>query len=376
MNGLMIDLNSASGVPFHRQIVEEVARRVRAGELRADTRLPDTRDLAADLIVSLATVRQAYSVLEALGIAAKGPGGALVVADHADRASREKAMDETCAVLAEAVARARSLSATEALLEGPDAEHLVESADLERLAREVELASGVQSRLLPERDPELAGWDVSGLTIPCREIGGDLFDYVPCPDGRIALAIADVTGKGVPAALLVSTLHTALHLLLCENLPLNEVVGRANRQFHLSTPENRFAGLFVARLDPASGALESVNAGQDPPVIVRDSGEVRVLRKGGVLVGLFPDFEYEVEVSRLEPGDMFAAFTDGITETRSPWGEEFGTGRLVKHLASRREAAAREVARSLVEAAETFSGGAHAKDDRTVLICRREVAEV
>jgi sigma-B regulation protein RsbU (phosphoserine phosphatase) len=109
---------------------------------------------------------------------------------------------------------------------------------------------------------------------------------------------------------------------------------------------------------------------------VRGSGDVRVLRKGGVLVGLFPDFEYEVEVSRLEPGDMFAAFTDGITETRSPWGEEFGTGRLVKHLASRREAAAREVARSLVEAAETFSGGAHAKDDRTVLICRREVAEV
>ncbi|MEJ2367395.1 MAG: SpoIIE family protein phosphatase [Acidobacteriota bacterium] len=376
MNELMIDLNSASGVPFHRQIVEEVARRVRVGDLQMNAPLPGARDLAANLIVSLATVRQAYSVLVALGIAMRKPDGGMVVAAHADRASREQAMDETCAELADAVARARVLSATEALLDTPDTEALVEAADLQRLAREVELASGVQSRLLPGRDPDLEGWDVAGMTIPCREIGGDLYDYIPCPDGRIALAIADVTGKGIPAALLVSTLHTALHILLGEDLPLETVVSRANRQFHLSAPENRFAGLFLARLDPETGMIESVNAGQDPPVIAHANGDVEVLRKGGVLVGLFPDFEYEVHATTLQPGDVFAACTDGVTEARSPRGEEFGAGRFLKHLESHRDASAADTARSLIDAAETFSGGAHASDDRTVLICRREVTVV
>jgi len=363
---LPIQLNGASGVPFHRQIVEQVVDLIRSGRLPPNARLASVRDLAGRLLVSLVTIRSAYALLEAAGLIVRREGRGAFVAGRVEEACRERALAEACQILAGAVTRAERLGLTGEALDALEGE---------RLQWEVELASEVQRRLLPASPPEVEGYDIAGLAIPCREIGGDLYDFLPCPDGALALALADVTGKGVPAALLVSTLHASLHILVEDGRPLAEVVARAGRQFLSSAPDNRFAGLFLARLEPATGEMGSINAGQDPPVLLRRDGRVESLTRGGSLLGIPRDAPFECQATTIQPGDLLVAFTDGITETRSPRGEEFGRDRLVSYLRGNRELPAGELCRSLVAAAEAFSGGAPAEDDRTVLVVRRgEVA--
>jgi sigma-B regulation protein RsbU (phosphoserine phosphatase) len=359
---LPIQLNGASGVPFHRQIVEQLTDLIRTGRLQPNAPLSSSRDLAGQLLVSLVTIRRAYALLEQAGLIVRGEAGDPVVTHRVEEACRERALAQACQLLSEAVAGAERLGLAPGDLDALEAE---------RLQWEVELASGVQRRLLPASPPEIEGYDVAGLAIPCREIGGDLYDFLPCPDGSFALALADVTGKGVPAALLVSTLHASLHLLLEDGRPLPEVVARAGRQFLSSAPDNRFAGLFLARLDPSSGQLLSINAGQDPPILLRRDGEALCLTRGGSLLGIPRQTPYECERTVMRPGDLLVAFTDGITETRSPRGEEFGRERLVWHLRENRALPAAELARSVVAAAEAFSAGAAAADDRTILVARR-----
>jgi serine phosphatase RsbU (regulator of sigma subunit) len=357
-----LNLSDAPGIPYHRQIVEQVARSIRSGDLAPDSSLPSVREMASRLLVSRTAVRQAYADLEAAGLIVRNPDRRVHVATDAAAASREMALDQGSSLLSHAVARARGLGLT-----GGD----VDAVEAERLAWEVEMAAGIQRRLLPGSDPVIDGYDIAGLSLPCREIGGDLYDFVPCADRTLALAIADVTGKGVPASLMVSTLHASIRLLIDDGRPLTEVVGRANRQFHSSSPENRFAGLFLARLDVPTGRVVSVNAGQDPPILLRREGRAETLTRGGLLVGCLPDASYESEATSLEPGDLLLASTDGITETLSGEGEQYGLRRLVDHVRRNRELPAGELARSLITAVEQFSDGSPATDDRTVVVVKR-----
>jgi len=365
MDGLGIHLSSTSGVPFYRQILQQVAQGIRCGQFPPGRPVPSARDLAARLLVSLITVQRAYANLEAAGLLEEDTEEGVRVAEGAEEAGRSLALVEGCEELSRAVSRARLLG-----LSGEE----VDAAEAERLSWEVEMATGVQRLLLPDAPPEIPGYDIAGLTVPCREIGGDLYDFIPLSKDRLAFAIADVTGKGVPASLLVSTLSTAIHLLLEDERPLSQVVDRTNRRFHASSPSNRFAGLFLADLDLGTGKLTSVNAGQDPPIVMRKGGSVETLTGGGMILGVLPQVAYKSEETVLEPGDLLAAVTDGITETRDERGEEFGFERLAAHLAAHGTERAGELVRSLIGAAEAFSGGAPAHDDRTIVIIKREEA--
>jgi DNA-binding transcriptional regulator YhcF (GntR family) len=357
-----IQIREAAANPYRRQIAGQMSRRIRSGDLPPDSPLPSIRGLARQLLVSALAVKQAYADLEAAGLVVRRSGSGVFVASDAEAASRDMALEEGATLLFDAVSRARRLGLTGGGLD------LIEG---ERLAWEVEVAARIQRGLLPGTDPALEGYDISGLSIPCREVGGDLYDFLPCAGGELALAIADITGKGIPASLLVSTLHASLHLLLDEDRPLTDVISRTNRQLHISSPENRFAGLFLARLHPPTGRLRYVNAGQDPPLLLRRDGSLDLLTRGGLPVGCSPDAAYESEAAVMEPGDLLLATTDGITETLSAGGEEFGGERLVDHVCRNRHLPAVELAASLITAAERFSGGTAAMDDRTVLVVKR-----
>jgi HAMP domain-containing protein len=198
----------------------------------------------------------------------------------------------------------------------------------QRLDEELRLAREIQQRLLPAGPPHMSGLELAGLSLPAREVGGDYYDYLPLDGGRVGLAIADVSGKGTPAALLMSAFRASLRSQDLGRLGPAEVLTRVNRFIHSSVDPGRFVTAFLAVLDPHSGELRYSSAGHDAPYLVRPDGAVTVLSDGGLLLGLMPQVAYPEKVLTLEPGTLFTAFTDGVTEAQDAKGEFFGAGRL------------------------------------------------
>ncbi|HSM14173.1 MAG TPA: SpoIIE family protein phosphatase [Thermoanaerobaculia bacterium] len=255
----------------------------------------------------------------------------------------------------------------------------LENADLhrqalekERLEREIELASEIQKRILPKGVPDLPGWELVGWNRPARHVGGDYYDLFPIEvDGRTALVVGDVSGKGVPAALLVSTLHSSLRLLI-ERLGVSDgLLERLNRHVLDSSAPNKFITLFLGSLDVATGALDFLNAGHNPGLLVRADGTVVELGPGGLPIGLMPGATYRSESLALGPGDLLCLYTDGITEAASPEDEEFGLERLASLLGVERRRPLAEVRQAIDDAVTGFAAGEPQADDQTLILLRR-----
>ncbi len=241
----------------------------------------------------------------------------------------------------------------------------------ERLERELDLAADIQRGLLPKQLPSVGGFELAGWSLPARHVGGDFYDLARADDGALQLVLADVSGKGMPAALLVSTLHSALRLLLDAREFDAGVVERLNRHVVDSSASNKFITMFAARLDPESARLDYVNAGHNPPLVVRAGGTVEELPSGGMPLGLFAGATYTAESIDLATGDLVCIFSDGITECEDPDGEEFGPERLVSLL---QEHAAEPVAAVMAEiegAATRWAAGGPQGDDQTVVLLRK-----
>jgi sigma-B regulation protein RsbU (phosphoserine phosphatase) len=196
-------------------------------------------------------------------------------------------------------------------------------------------------------------------------VGGDHFDVIELPGGRLALAIADVSGKGTPASIIMASVHASLRALA--GLPAEDLLRRLNRFLVDSTQSNRFVTLFYGELDPATRRLRYVNAGHIPPWVVGPSGPTR-LREGGPVLGLLDDVRYPCGEIELQPGDLVAVVTDGVTEALSPDDEEFGDVRVLAALDASKDAGS--ALRSLVEAARTFAGTRGCADDLTALVLK------
>ena len=249
-----------------------------------------------------------------------------------------------------------------------------EVAQRERLNREVEIAREVQERLFPQDLPAIAGLDYFGACRPALGVGGDYYDFLALPEGQLGIAMGDVSGKGIGAALLMASLQASLRAEAARAPDhLAPVVSNVNRLVYQASTSNRYATFFYAQYDPAKHELTYVNAGHNPPMLFRRSGaewQLTRLTTGGTVVGLLESFPYEQEKILLQPGDLLIAFTDGISEAMNPADEEWGEDLFAAAVKSLTGAKARDILEHLMRAADEFAAGAKQHDDMTLVVMR------
>ena len=240
-----------------------------------------------------------------------------------------------------------------------------------RVTRELEIARGVQAQLLPQRRPQLATLDCAGRCLQARIVGGDYFDFVPVGSGQLGLVLADISGKGISAALLMASLQANLraqYVYALEDMP--RVLLTVNHIFYESTASNHYATLFFGLYDEATRRLRYANCGHLPPILVRASGCVERLQVTAPVIGLFEPWVCETGEVTLEPDDLFVVFTDGVSEALSSDEEEFGEERLIALLeAQPRDRDAETVLEEIVRAVRTHSGP-NQFDDLTLIVAR------
>ncbi|HEV8631341.1 MAG TPA: SpoIIE family protein phosphatase [Thermoanaerobaculia bacterium] len=289
--------------------------------------------------------------------------GILVVGDKESRSGVGPFPDED--------RRALALFANQAALALEQARLHQEALEKERLEREMELAAQIQQGILPRALPDIAGYELLGWTRPARHVGGDYWDVVPLPDGRYALLVADVSGKGVSAALLVSTLHSALRLLLARGESVEGLLQAVNQHLIDFSAANKFATLLLATLDVSSGEVAYVNAGHNPGVLLRRDGAIEPLPACAVPLGLLPGPVYRESLTALAAGDLLCLYSDGVTEASARSGEEYGLERLEALLRQQQTAPLSELRGALDEELLSFVAGQPQGDDQTVVLLRR-----
>jgi phosphoserine phosphatase RsbU/P len=247
---------------------------------------------------------------------------------------------------------------------------LEESLEKRRMEEDMRMAAEIQNGLLPHTAPRIPGWDLAGSNQPCRTVGGDYYDFA-VERGRLLLALGDVSGKGTGAALLMTVLRAAVRAHWMEP-SLADAVSRINRTVCQNVPSSKYVTFFLASLDPATGRLDYVNAGHNPPILIRASGEVDKLTFGGLVLGIFEGVSYEGGSIVMEQGDTLVVYSDGVTETWDPDGEEFGEDKLVALTVAERGKGADAVQNAILSEIERFEQGARATDDRTLVVLKRE----
>ena len=241
------------------------------------------------------------------------------------------------------------------------------SLGLRKQAQEYEEAREIQERLLPKQIPQAPGLEISGSSRPARVVGGDYFDVVKFGDDKLGLCIGDVSGKGMPAALLMSNLQAVVKALATEDISPKELMAKVNRVMWRNTTEDKFITLFYALADAKGRTLQFTNAGHNAPVLTRQDGSQVRLEEGGLIVGAFEENAYGQGQIELRPGDRLVMFTDGITEAVNAEDEEFGEKRLVQACVRGRQLSAEALHDFLFDAVTEFCSGEF-EDDATLLV--------
>ncbi|OYT71455.1 MAG: hypothetical protein CFK52_08145 [Chloracidobacterium sp. CP2_5A] len=240
-----------------------------------------------------------------------------------------------------------------------------------RFEEELKVASEIQLSLHPTRPPRLAGYDIAGLSFPCREIGGDYYDFIPRANGKLLIAVGDVAGKGMGAALMMSSVHAALRAQAQTERSLTDIMSAVNAYVVENSPENKFLTLFCAELDAATGILRYASAGHDPALLARANGDCLELPAQSIPIGIAPGFAPGIAEVQLMPGDALAIYTDGLTESLNEQGETFGIERLAQTVIKHRGLSASRLRDRVDEAVSRFVGRAPAADDLTLVLLRR-----
>lgn len=251
-------------------------------------------------------------------------------------------------------------------------EHDVDLRERERIESEMRVARLIQQQLLPKNLPEVLGWNVHVHYRPAREVGGDFYDFIDLPDGRLALLAGDVTGKGVPAALVMATTRSLLRGEASRLLSPAEVLRCANEQLHCDIPQNMFVTCLCAIIDPATGQMVMANAGHNLPYL-RNGERVREFRATGMPLGLMAGVTYEESETSLYPGDSFLLHSDGLAEARDGSGEMFGFPRMKRVLEG--DPHPERVIGRLLDSLSDFTGPAWEQDDDITLVVLHRLAE-
>src|SRR5579872_2271874 len=247
-----------------------------------------------------------------------------------------------------------------------------EVAQRERLNREVEIAREVQERLFPQTLPPIAGIEYSGACRPALGVGGDYYDFLALPGGHLGIAIGDVSGKGIAAALMMASLQASLRAE-ATRAPKNlaGLVGNVNRLLYEASSDNRYATFFYAQYDPETRQLTYVNAGHNPPMLFHRDGEkweITRLEAGGAVVGLLETFSYQQSTVIIARGDVFIAFTDGISEAMNVADDEWGEAQLIETVKQCGGLASSQIIARIMQATDGFVAGAKQHDDMTLVV--------
>jgi sigma-B regulation protein RsbU (phosphoserine phosphatase) len=253
-----------------------------------------------------------------------------------------------------------------------------ERVQKERLERELEIAKEVQEQLFPSRAPQMDRIEVAGVCLPARVVSGDYYDFLPLGMNELGLAMGDICGKGISAALLMANLQATLRSNVINlwqrnrengNRMVSEVVERLNAQIYSFTTANKFASFFFAFYDGAEQTMTYCNAGHNPPLYFTGN-EVRRLTEGGTIVGIFPDIHYGQETIQLSAGDLFVAYTDGIVESINEYGEEYGENRLVQLIQQNRGLPAEGIKEIIIKSVLDWAFAEERDDDMTLIIAK------
>jgi serine phosphatase RsbU (regulator of sigma subunit) len=242
----------------------------------------------------------------------------------------------------------------------------------QKIEKEMALAREIQRALLPDGAPSIEGWDLAGINIPCLAVGGDYFDYLERGEGKHWLVIADVSGKGTGPAILMASIQAALRALGgLGAISLQDLAERLNAIVYRSTELNRYVTAFFSCLDCSTGEMEYVNAGHCYPILMRRTGAVERLVEGGPVIGLFPELHVTTGRTTIEKGDLLVMYTDGLSETRSPEGEEFEDERILEALGGMIGRPSQEIVARLVAGVRVFAADAGLSDDLTLMVAQR-----
>ena len=246
-------------------------------------------------------------------------------------------------------------------------EQLIEK---KRLEGQLEVARQVQLELLPARDPQLEGYDISAYNFPTEEVSGDYYDWVQIYDDQIGLVIADVSGKGVPAALLMAFLRASLRAATHVGYSPHISMAKVNYLLWESIERNQFVTAFYGILDVTNKTLTYTNAGHNPPILLKQNGDLSFIDRGSIPLGMFRDTRYHEYYLTTDPGDVLMLYTDGVTEANDPHGEEFGRDRLAQAVMANRQLGARELISAVYTEVLAWTGGRGATDDVTFFVIK------
>jgi len=290
--------------------------------------------------------------------------GVLAVADKESRDGRVLDFTPTDA-------RLLSLFANQAAAAIETARLHRSAIEKERIERELELAATIQQQILPHDLPDVPGVAIAARNIPTRQVGGDYFDLLPLSNGRLAFLVADVSGKGVPAALLVSTVHAAVHLQIEEAKTIPDLVSRIDRHLQRYAAARKFLTLFFGLLEPGTGRLRYVSAGHNPALLRRADGTIEQLRATGVPLGMLPSASWKEATLTMERGDLLCVYTDGVTEALDAAEKEFGLERLSALLTGGAGKSPVELCRDVFDSVGSFAHDVPQYDDQTLLLVER-----
>src|ERR1039457_4928190 len=249
---------------------------------------------------------------------------------------------------------------------------LAEVEQAERImARDLSQAAEIQGRMLPESAPVVPGADLAGFNMACHTVGGDYYDFFTYPDGRVGLALGDVSGKGMPASLMMMALQARVQVLAEDPGNLAHFMTRINKATCAKCPSNRFITFFFAVLNAVPGDLAYANAGHNPPILMRANGDAEMLEGGGTVLGILSIAPYSEMHAQLDHGDMLVLYSDGGTEANNPAYDEFDEERFIEVLKTHRTLPATEIVQAVIKAVTEFAAGAPQADDITLLVAKR-----
>ena len=241
-----------------------------------------------------------------------------------------------------------------------------------RMEEELKVAYEIQINLLPKENPQIAGYDIAGKSIPAKEVGGDYYDFIHIDDHHLAICLGDISGKGMPAAMLMANLQATLRGQTLCSTSCKDCLQRSNKLLFQSTDIQKFATLFYGILNTRKNELCYSNAGHDYPFLLSRDKEPRRLETGGTVLGFLENFIFKEQVIPFSPGDLLLLYSDGITEAMNADEEEFGENRLVEVTLKHRDELASTLIEKIIAAVKLHTGDAPQMDDITLVVIKRE----
>jgi len=241
-----------------------------------------------------------------------------------------------------------------------------------RMEEELKVAYEIQINLLPKENPQIAGYDITGKSFPAKEVGGDYYDFIRIDDHHLAICLGDISGKGMPAAMLMANLQATLRGQTLFSTSCKDCLQRSNKLLFQSTDVQKFATLFYGILNTRKNELYYSNAGHDYPFLFSGDKEPRRLETGGIVLGFLENFAFEEQMIPFSPGDLLLMYSDGITEAMNADEEEFGENRLVEVTLKHRDELASTLIEKIIAAVKLHTGDAPQMDDITLVVIKRE----